>query len=213
MIRLLLFCLAGVLATSTTSLADDFATSANPIFDGKTTQGWEGNEKWFRVEEGAIVAGSMKEKIPHNEFLCTEKQYGDFDLRLEAKLIGDGKNAGVQFRSKRIPNDSELIGYQADIGTMKEQSIWGALYDESRRRVFLSHDPEASDAATKAGWNKIRILCQGPRIQIFVNDKQTVDYTETEKDIPLTGIIGLQIHSGAPAEAWYRNVRIVELSK
>lgn len=175
--------------------------------------GWEGNPKWFRIDAGALVAGSLKEKIPHNEFLCTERQYGDFDLRLEAKLIGQGKNAGVQFRSQRIPDDTELIGYQADIGTMKDQSIWGALYDESRRRVFLAHDPKASGDATKDGWNKIRLLCQGPRIQIFVNGKRTVDYTETDDAIPLKGIIGLQIHSGAPAEAWYRNIRIAELSQ
>ncbi|NND98596.1 MAG: DUF1080 domain-containing protein [Pirellulaceae bacterium] len=189
--------------------ADDFAKKSVALFDGATMQGWEGDEKWFRVQDGAIVAGSLKEKIPHNEFLCTEEQYGDFELRLEAKLVGDGKNAGVQFRSKRIPNDTELIGYQADIGGMKDRSIWGALYDESRRRVFLQEDAEVSQAAVKQGqWNALRIVCKGPNIQIFLNGKKTVDYTEKEKEIPLTGIIGLQIHSGPPAEAWYRNIRI-----
>ncbi len=198
---------------STRSFADDFRQTSQPIFDGKTMQGWEGNEKWFRVQDGAIVAGSLKERIPHNEFLCTKKSYSDFDLRLEAKLIGDGKNAGVQFRSQRIPNDTELIGFQADIGSIKDRSIWGALYDESRRRKFLAEDANASAAATKEGWNEVRLLCQGPRIQIFINGQQTVDYIEPDKDISLSGIIGLQIHSGAPAEAWYRNIRIAELPK
>ncbi len=193
--------------------ADKFSSAATKLFDGKTMDGWEGNEKWFRVQDGALVAGSLKEKIPHNEFLCTKKSYRNFDLRLEAKLIGDGKNAGVQFRSKRIPNDTELIGFQADIGTMKGRSIWGALYDESRRRKFLAEDAEVANDATQTGWNKIRVLCEGPRIQIFINGKRTVDYTETDKTIPLVGIIGLQIHSGPPAEAWYRNVRIIELEK
>ena len=196
--------------------ADDFNTQAfnnqaTSIFDGSTMTGWEGNEKWFRVQAGAIVAGTLKEKIPHNEFLCTEQEYSDFDLRLEAKLIGNGDNAGVQFRSQRIPNDTELIGFQADIGTAK-RSIWGALYDESRRRKFLAEDADVSAVATKTGeWNEIRVLCQGPRIQIFINGQRTVDYTEADAEIPLTGIIGLQIHSGAPAEAWYRNIRIQKL--
>ena len=206
-----LACLVLLVSLSQPTVADEFSRTAEPLFDGKTTAGWEGNGKWFRVQDGAIVAGSLKEKIPHNEFLCTTKTYRDFDLRLEAKLVGQGKNAGVQFRSKRIPNDTELIGFQADIGSIKDKSIWGALYDESRRRKFLAEDAEVSTAATKEGWNKIRVLCHGPRIQIFINGQRTVDYKETDKDIPLSGIIGLQIHSGQPAEAWYRNVRIAEI--
>ena len=128
---------------------------------------------------------------------------------MEAKLTGEGKNAGVQFRSKRIPNDTELIGYQADIGSMKDQSIWGALYDESRRRKFLAQNADVSGKATKQGdWNEIRLVCKGPHIQIFINGKKTVDYTEKEANIPQTGVIGLQIHSGKPAECWYRNIRL-----
>ena len=33
------------------------------LFDGKTFKGWEGNEKIFRIEKGAIVGGTLKEKI------------------------------------------------------------------------------------------------------------------------------------------------------
>ena len=192
--------------------ADAFADNSKSLFDGKTMNGWEGNKKWFRVQDGAIVAGTLKERIPHNEFLCTKQRYQDFELRLEAKLIGEGKNAGVQFRSERIPDDTELIGYQADIGTMKGRSIWGALYDESRRRKFLVDNADASTKATKNNdWNKIRVVCEGGHIQIFINETQTVDYKEADGDIPQDGIIGLQIHSGAPAECWYRNIRIRKL--
>ncbi|QDT08491.1 3-keto-disaccharide hydrolase [Planctomycetes bacterium K23_9] len=206
-------CTVILLASSAALRADEPAKSAETIFDGTTMKGWEGNKKWFRVQDGALVAGTLDKKIPVNEFLCTKKTYGDFELRLEAKLIGQGTNAGIQFRSKRIPQDTELIGYQADIGTTPDRSIWGALYDESRRRVFLAETPDVSKAATKEGWNEIRVLCKGPRIQIFINGEQTVDYTETDDSIPLSGIIGLQIHSGPPAEAWYRNIRITELSE
>ncbi len=60
-----------------------------------------------------------------------------FELRLQAKLVGDGKNAGIQFRSQRIPNHHEVIGYQCDMGEMGNRSIWGSIYDESRRKKFI----------------------------------------------------------------------------
>src|SRR4026208_1761595 len=77
-----------------------------PLFDGKTFKGWEGDtNKTFRIEDGAIVAGTMKAKIPRNEFLCTTRNYTNFVLRLKFKLLGGpSANAGVQFRTKRIPN-------------------------------------------------------------------------------------------------------------
>src|SRR2546423_13132926 len=105
------------------------------LFDGKTLDGWEGDKDTWRVEDGAIVGGSLDKSVPRNEFLCTKKTYGDFELKVKFKLLGDRKqaNAGVQFRSKRIPNHYEVIGYQADVG----QHYWGALYDESRRKKVL----------------------------------------------------------------------------
>lgn len=184
------------------------------LFDGETLDGWEGNLKMFRIEDGAIVAGTQKARIPNNEFLCTTKTYSDFELRLQAKLVGKGTNAGIQFRSKRIPNHHEVIGYQADIGVMKgNELIWGALYDESRRRKFLVvGDQDALKKAVKPnGWNNFIIRCEGPHIQISVNGYPAVDYLEKEPDIAGSGIIGLQIHSGEPAEASYRNIRIREL--
>ncbi|MGI9471176.1 MAG: 3-keto-disaccharide hydrolase, partial [Rubripirellula sp.] len=93
--------------------ADDFQHFSLPLFDGETLAGWEGNAYWFRVEDEAIVAGRLDEKIPHNEFLCTVQNYDDFELRFEAKLVGEGNNAGVQFRSKRVPKSTEVSGYQA----------------------------------------------------------------------------------------------------
>lgn len=193
--------------------ADDFADHSLPLFDGQTLAGWEGNAYWFRIEDESIVAGRLDEKIPHNEFLCTTQNYDDFELRLEAKLVGEGDNAGVQIRSKRIPNDSEVSGYQADIGVAWKRPVWGALYDESRRKKMLAEpDPEIAKELVKTDdWNELRVICRGPRIEVFLNGKRTVDYTETDPSIPRHGIIGLQIHSGKPTEAWYRNIRIRQL--
>ncbi len=185
------------------------------IFDGKTLDGWEGNREMFRVEDGAIVAGTQEKRIPNNEFLCSKKKYGDFELRLQAKLEGKGTNAGIQFRSERIPNHHEVIGFQADIGVMKgDELIWGALYDESRRRKFLvvGDQAELKKAVRPDGWNDFVIRCEGPKIQISVNGYLAVDYVEKDSDIADSGIIGVQIHSGEPAEASYRNIRIKELN-
>ncbi len=107
--------LLSLLILTTTALspatADDEAGFTS-LFDGKTLKGWEGNLKMFRVEDGAIIAGTMKERIPNNEFLCTEREYSNFELRLQTKLAGKGANAGIQIRSKRIPNHHEVIGYR-----------------------------------------------------------------------------------------------------
>jgi len=179
------------------------------IFDGKTMKGWEGNLDMFRIEDGAIVAGTMNGRIPRNEFLCTEKVYENFELRLQFKLIGERPNAGVQIRSRRIPNHNEVSGYQADLGP----GWWGCLYDESRRRRVLGGpNPEKRGEPVRTNdWNDYRIRCEGKRIQLWINDVQTLDYTEEDTDIEQKGIIGVQVHSGAPMEAWYRKIRIKEL--
>jgi len=185
-----------------------------PLFDGKTLDGWEGNLDVFRIEDGAIVGGSLKGRVPRNEFLCTQREYGDFELRLKFKLLGKGANAGVQVRSRRAPKDSphphEMIGYQPDLG----EGWWGCLYDESRRNTVLAGPTREEQAKIirPDDWNEYVIRCQGPRIQLWINGHQTVDYTEPDASIPQTGLIGLQIHGGPPSEAWYKDIRIRELT-
>jgi len=187
--------------------------TANSLFDGKTFIGWEGNLDWFRIEDGAIVAGNLKKAAPRNEFLCTTKAYTDFELRLKVKLSGDVSqaNAGIQIRSRRIPNHNEVSGYQADMG----QQYWGCLYDESRRNNVLAQpDAQLLQKALKRGdWNEYVIRCEGRRIQLWLNGFQTVDYTETDRAIEQAGLIGLQIHGGPPAEAWYKEIQITEIAR
>ncbi len=189
--------------------ADKTEDGFTRIFDGKTFDGWQGNLDVFRIEDGAIVGGSLKQRVARNEFLCAKKEYGDFDLRLKFKLLGKGANAGVQIRSRRIPNHHEMIGYQPDLG----DGWWGCLYDESRRRTVLAGPPanERSKIVKKEDWNEYRIRCVGPKIQLWINGHQTVDYTEPDDKIERTGLIAVQIHGGPPSEAWYKDIRIKEL--
>ena len=188
------------------------AADPKPLFDGKTFEGWEGDtDKTWKIEDGAIVGGSLDTTVPRNEFLSTKKSFDDFELQVKFKLVGDKAkmNAGVQFRTKRIPNHHEVSGYQADVG----QNYWGALYDESRRnKVLVQPDAKLIEQIVKHDeWNEYRIRCEGARIQLWLNGKQTVDYTEKDEKIDRTGIIALQIHGGAKAKAYYKDIRIVEL--
>ena len=86
-----------------------------------------------------------REPIARNEFLCTKNDHDNFDLRLKFKVVGKGANAGVQFRSRRIPDNNEVVGYQADLG----DKYWGSLYDESRRKTTLAK-PDSISATTLA---------------------------------------------------------------
>lgn len=203
-----LFC-----AVSCWLLGGSLALAAEPVtlFDGKTFQNWEGDEKTFRIEDGAIVGGQLKEKIPHNVFLASTKEYKNFELRLKFKVIGDDKaNAGIQFRSRRIPNHHEMIGYQADLGN----GYWGALYDESRRKKLLAgqdKQDEVLKVLKRGEWNDYRIRAEGKHIQLWINGVQSVDYTEPDDAIEQNGFIALQIHAGNPTEAWYKEIVIEEL--
>ncbi|HUW20110.1 MAG TPA: DUF1080 domain-containing protein [Sedimentisphaerales bacterium] len=178
------------------------------LFDGRTFNGWEGNLDHFRIQDGAIVGGSLEQAVPRNEFLCTEKVYRDFELSLKVKLLGDPAtaNAGIQIRSRRIPNHNDMVGYQADMG----QHFWGCLYDEGRRhRILAKPDPQRLRQALKPNdWNEYVIRCVGPRVQLWMNGYQTVDYTEPDESVEEAGVIGLQIHGGPPTEAWYKDIKI-----
>ena len=187
--------------------------AADPVklFNGKDLTGWEGDEKTWRVEDGAIVGGSLDAVVPRNEFLCTTKTFDHFELKVTFKLLGDKDkaNGGVQFRTKRIPKHHEVSGYQADIG----QNYWGALYDESRRNKVLA-GPKVEDLPKIIkldDWNEYKIRAEGKHIQLWLNGTKTVDFTETDPKVEETGIIGLQVHGGGKTKVLYKDIAIEEL--
>lgn len=179
------------------------------LSNGESFEGWEGNLDVFRIEDGAFVGGTLDAPVARNEFLCTEREFGDFELRLKFKLVGKGANGGVQIRSRRIPDHHEVIGYQADLG----DGWWGCLYDESRRNRVLARSnwPELKEVLRRDDWNDYVIRCEGRRIRLWINGLQTVDYTEEDQSLQQHGIIGLQVHGGPPSECWYKDIRIKEL--
>ena len=80
---------AAVLAATSASAADWVK-----LFDGKTLDGWiqkNGTAK-YKVVDGTIQ-GTTNEGSP-NSFLCSEKEYGDFELEFEVK-VHNSLNSGV----------------------------------------------------------------------------------------------------------------------
>jgi putative heme-binding domain-containing protein len=184
-----------------------------PLFDGRTFAGWNGDtEKTWRIEDGAIVAGSLDKAALRNEFLATDREFENFELSLEYRMdCTGGCNAGVQFRSKRVPNHHEVSGYQADIAP----GITGALYDESRRNKLLVVPPkdlqEKALGLSKDGWHTYVIRCEGKTCVLSINGVQLATYTEADDAIPRRGMIALQIHGGLRGTIRYRTIRITEL--
>ena len=191
-----------------------FAQSGVPLFDGRTFTGWEGdtNHTW-RIEAGTITAGSLDQAAPRNEFLATTREFTNFELRVKFKIQGtEALNAGVQFRTQRIPNHHEVSGYQADIGP----GVDGHLYDESRRnRMLATPTKSAVERALSAvgpdGWHEYRISAINQRILLWLNGVQMIEYAENDPAIPRSGVIALQIHGGMKGTIAYKDIRIDEL--
>lgn len=184
------------------------------LFDGKTLAGWrvsdpKYNNLW-KVENGIIVGGDAKNKIPANNYLVSEKAYQNFEFRCLFKLTGDPStglvNSGIQYRSELKNND--MIGYQADIGN----GYWGDIYDEHRRGKLVSGNTVLlNEILNKDGWNSYLIRCVGNRHQLYINGVKTADYIEKDANIPQKGVFGVQIHSGGQAQIFLKNIELEEL--
>lgn len=185
------------------------------LFDGKTFKGWEGDTLLtWRIQDGALVGGSLQETVPHNEFISTNRSYENYVLKLKFKLLGHEGfiNGGVQFHSQRIKNPPyEMTGYQADIG----KGYWGSLYDESRRNKLLAvaDSNQIKRLLRPNQWNDYEIQTEGRRIRILLNGEQTVAYTEEDLAIPQSGLIAFQVHGGGKAEVHYKDIILQELIK
>ena len=183
------------------------------LFDGKTLDGWKqinGTAK-YEVHEGTIrgwtVAGSP------NSFLCTTRDYADFELEFEVK-VDDRLNSGMQFRSQSRPDfkNGRVHGYQVEIATNGNA---GLIYDEARRGKWLNPerqvDGKVGGKAFRNGqWNKFRVVCEGSSIKTWINGIMISELTD---DMTGSGFIGLQVHSfdgDTPAWVQWRNIRIKE---
>jgi len=184
------------------------------LFDGRTLSGWEGDSKIWRVEDGCLTGGSLTETVKQNEFLATTRDYTNFVVRFKIKLTGTNGfvNSGFQIRSQRVPNNSEMAGYQCDFG---EPNWYGAIYDESRRNKLMApSDMKALRPVIKRGdWNDYVIRADGSRITTWINGIMGVDWYEPDLSIPNYdwGKLGIQVHGGGKAVVQVKDISIEEL--
>ncbi len=186
------------------------------LFDGKTLQGWtqkNGTAK-YTVEDGTIV-GTTNEGSP-NSFLCTDKDYSDFELTFEVK-VDDRLNSGVQIRSRSTPDykDGVVHGPQVEIALSDAGRVYGEALPNAN--WLCPAGDEAARKAFKAGaWNKYRVRAVGTKIETWINDVPIVSFDD-EKSGMSSGFIGLQVHSigrgEGPYQVRWRNIKIRDLSK
>lgn len=180
---------------------DDF----KPLFNGKDLTGWvtPDDKSIFTVVDGEIIGKTKKDQLKKNEFLVSDKDYGDFILKVKVKVLSG--NSGVQVRSKRAA-DGAVSGPQADAAA----GYWGLLYEE-RGRGILERYPE--DKAKKLirdnDWNDFEIKVQGDHLVITLNGTKVIDRTDPKFD--KRGIIALQVHAGPPMEVHFKDVQIKTL--
>ena len=189
------------------------------LFDGKTLSGWEQHNgtATYRVEEGVIV-GKTNDGSP-NSFLCSKKNYSDFELKFEVK-VDDALNSGVQIRSVSDPSikDGRVHGPQVEIAT---NGTAGFIYGEALGTGWLSSDEARADAKKQAAfkkgeWNKYRVKADGKSIKTWINGVPVADLVD-EKSGMSKGFIGLQVHGikrgTGPYEVRWRNLELKDLTK
>ncbi len=193
------------------------------LFNGKDLTGWtqKNGTAAYKVVDGTIM-GTTTEGSP-NSFLCTDKEYGDFELTFDVK-VDNALNSGVQIRSKtKDPGPGEkfgrVYGPQVEIEASGENGAEaGYVYGEATGRDWLT--PKSRLIPKKifkdGQWNSYRVLAHGPRMQTWINEQPVEDLTDEPifKTHP-SGFIGLQVHAigkdQGPLHVQWRNIRIREI--
>jgi hypothetical protein len=183
------------------------AADSSGFFNGKNLDGWQGLDKYWSVKEGAIVGSTEPSGINFNTFLCSGKEYKDFELRFKVRLKDGKGNSGVQIRSEIFDKEKLAVkGPQCDIGDV----YWGSLYGEHFGGMMKAADKDVVTKALKKGeFNEYSIKCAGKHVTIKLNGSTTVD--QDFPTLPPSGIIAWQIHGGGPMEVSFKDIVFKEI--
>ena len=204
-----------------------------PIFDGKTLTGWEGDTKYWRAENGILVGEiTPATVIKSNTFIIwTGGRPQDFELKLDYRITAGG-NSGINYRSARVPdtvtpdNKFAMRGYQFDLDGARRYV--GNNYEEkgrlfvgvrgqitrivgTRPPVVLSTFGESAELAATAtdDWNAVHLIIRGNTLMHFLNGRlMSVTIDDDAANRPANGSIGMQVHVGPPMKVEYRNIRL-----
>ena len=203
------------------------------IFNGRTLEGWEGNPKYWRVENGALVGEVTPETLlKSNTFILWRGGTPpDFELKVDYRISAEG-NSGINYRSVVVPdavtpeNKFALRGYQADIDGRNQYT--GQNYEE-KGRLFLAlrgqmtrvvdgrkpillasfGDPQDLAAFITSDWNSYHLIARGNVLTHLLNGhlmSVVIDDDTTHRTGE--GLIGVQVHVGPPMKVEYRNFRL-----
>jgi hypothetical protein len=199
-----------------------------PIFDGRSFDGWKAPDmSYWSVEEGAITGRITRDQpCSTNQYLVWQiGELADFELKLVSRVRGEGAiNNGFQFRSRVLP-DGDVAGYQVDNNLQTEWLV--RLYDEfgrhtlafrGKRTVFdaegrtTSRDlPEASGPAwfRLEDWHEYHLICRGPTLTLRVDGRLAAEVEDRDRvRSDLRGALALQLHSGPPSVAQFKDIRL-----
>jgi hypothetical protein len=218
-----------ILLTSLLLLSN--ANGEKNLFDGKTLKGWNGDPKFWSVQNGSIVGQTTKENpTKGNTFIIWKGgKMNDFDLTLDYKI--EAGNSGIQYRSFVKPgkNDGWRIGgYQADLEAGDKFS--GICYGEGFRGILsmrgqkttltvddkgklkkdakqFGDSAEIGKAVKKGKWNQYRITAKGFQFTHYINGVKTTELIDNdEKTRRKDGLLALQLHAGPPMKVYFKNI-------
>jgi hypothetical protein len=202
---------------------------AQAMFDGKTLAGWDGDPAFWRVENGAIVGETKPSAMPKQNTFLIWRDGAPADFELDAEYRLSGGNSGIQYRSAELPGIRwAMKGYQADIDA--EQKYTGQIYEE-RGRGFLAlrgqtaqvapggkpvvlgtlgSDAELKGAIHTQSWNDYHVIALGNVVVQVLNGRvMSVLIDEDTANRKLSGLIGIQLHTGEPMKIEVRNIRLL----
>ena len=206
-----------------------------PLFDGKSLAGWDGDPKYWRVENGAMVGEITPETIiKSNTFIIWQGGApADFELKAEYRITSGG-NSGLNYRSVVVPdpvtpaNKFAMRGYQFDIDggnryTGQNYEEKGRLFHALRgqvthivggqKPVLLSSlgDTTALAEFITKDWNAIHLIIRGNTlIHILNGHVMCVVIDDDAPNRTMKGQIGVQVHVGGPMKVEYKNFRLKE---
>ena len=188
------------------------------LFNGKDLAGWQANmhPESFSVEDGLLKAHG-KGGMSHLFYVGDGDEdviFKDFEL-IAVSRSEPNSNSGIFFHTDRELRKMKYLnkGYELQLNSSKrEKRKTGSLY----AIVDLKES-----AADETEWFETRLRVEGKRIQVFVDGKKVVDYTEPKNPqrqasrakrllSPQGGAIALQAHD--PESVFYfRDIRIRRL--
>lgn len=235
----LLLSVVAISNATSVSVAQD--QTFRPLFDGESLDGWEGDMKFWRVEEGTIVGQTTPDnKTPKNTFLVYTKQpFADFELKFQYKV--NGGNSGVQYRSELL-SKWVVKGLQADFEDRMHdgKDRFTGMFFEENGRMFMGQrgevvivrsnadnskkpaiekiasvgDPEKLEQNIRRDdWNDYRIIARENVFIHIVNGRvMSIGIDEDAANFRESGLIAWQLHAGPPLKIEMKNIEIRELN-